>query len=64
MNKVTAKSYSIKRDEGGKLKELNFELRAKDYLLFTLGRLYEAINRKLRRTFSLEDISQTSPNVF
>lgn len=39
MNKVTAKSHSIKRDEGGKLKELNFQLEARDYLLFTLGRL-------------------------
>lgn len=39
MNKITAKSHSVKRDEGGKLKELNFQLEARDYLLFTLGRL-------------------------
>jgi hypothetical protein len=39
MNKITAKSHTIKRDEGGKLRELNFQLEARDYLLFTLERL-------------------------
>lgn len=43
MSKITAKSHSIKRDERGKLKEINFQLQARDYLLFTLDRVNNAL---------------------
>jgi len=55
MNKITAKAHTIKRDEGGKLKELNFQLEARDYLLFTLERLYMVLQNSDEEIVSSTD---------